>query len=101
MNDRDDRRQDSDPDPLLRAARQLPQGIAPQRDLWPGIERAISAPPSRTWDWNRITAQAAAVLLLVGGSSAVTWLAVEGNEKPAVQPVATTQPLEFETVAGR
>jgi hypothetical protein len=102
MNERDDKRQDSEPDPLLRAARQLPRGIAPQRDLWPGIERAIAAPaPSRGWDWNRLTAQAAAVLLLVGGSSAVTWLAIEDGQ-PDLQPVATaTGPLEFETVAGQ
>lgn len=102
MNESDDRRQDGEPDALLRAARQLPRGIAPQRDLWPGIERGIAAPaPSRGWDWNRIAAQAAAVVLLVGGSSAVTWLAVEGDGQPAVQPVATTtQPLAFDTVAG-
>ena len=37
-----------------------------------------------------------------GGSSAVTWLAVEGDGQPDVQPVATaTGPLEFETVAGQ
>lgn len=99
MNERDET-QDREVDALMRAARDLPRGVAPQRDLWPGIERAISMPaPSRRWDWNRIAAQAAAVVLLVGGSSAVTWLAVE-EDRPAVQPVATAQPLEFERVAG-
>lgn len=99
MNERDEI-QDREADPLLRAAGELPRGIAPQRDLWPGIEREISRPtPSRRWDWNRIAAQAAAVVMLVGGSSAVTWVALEEGQT-GVQPTATTPPLEFEMVAG-
>ena len=96
MNERDERQDDA----LMRAARELPRGVAPRRDLWPGIEHAISLPaPAPRFAWNRIAAQAAAVLLLVGGSSAVTWLALEGPQtQPA--PVAGTQPLHFETVAG-
>lgn len=99
MNERDETG-GREADPLLRAARELPRGIAPQRDLWPGIERAIGRPaPSRRWDWNRVAAQAAAVVMLVGGSSAVTWVALEEGQ-PGVEPVATTPPLEFEMVAG-
>lgn len=95
MNERDELQDDA----LMQAARELPRGVAPQRDLWPGIEQAISRPaPAPRWAWNRIAAQAAAVLLLVGGSSAVTWLALENQ--PQVAPGAATQPLHFETVAG-
>jgi hypothetical protein len=32
------------PDPRLRSPRELPQEIAPQRDLWPGIAAALSRP---------------------------------------------------------
>lgn len=98
MNERDET-EAGEADALMRAARELPRGIAPQRDLWPGIERAISAPEPRRRNWNRLLAQAAAVLLLVGGSSGVTWLALEGGQPP-VQPGTTTRPLEFEMVAG-
>jgi hypothetical protein len=98
MNERDETLA-GETDALMRAARELPRGIAPQRDLWPGIERAINTPEPRRRDWNRLVAQAAAVLLLVGGSSGVTWLALEGGQAP-VQPGTATQPLEFEMVAG-
>ena len=98
MNERDET-EAGETDALMRAARELPRGLAPQRDLWPGIERAISTPEPRRRDWNRLFAQAAAVLLLVGGSSGVTWLALEGGQ-PAVQPGSAAPPLEFEMVAG-
>ncbi len=46
------------------------QGIAPERDLWPGIEKAISQEaPRRSFGlnaWLRLGAMAASVLLLVG-----------------------------------
>jgi hypothetical protein len=87
-------------DELMRAARRLPRGIAPQRDLWPGIEKAIAEParPSR-FRWNKAFAQAAAVLLLVGGSSGITWLAMKQNQQ--AQPVVNgVQERRFETVAG-
>ena len=57
-------------DRLDQVAMQLATEIAPERDLWPGIEQAIAAPRRRmTW-----LAQAAAVVLLVGASSTVTWM---------------------------
>ena len=76
---------------LDRAARQLATGIAPGRDLWPGIEQAITAPRRRiTW-----LAQAAAVVLLVGASSTVTWFIAKED-----RPVATATPnLVFERAA--
>ncbi len=69
-------------DKLMEAARALETEVAPEHDLWPGIENAITE-PSRT-RWNTVFAQAAAVLLLVGASSSLTYLAM--NEKT---PVAT------------
>lgn len=100
MNASDDNRPDEERDELIQAARKLPRGIAPQRDLWPGIERAIGSPawPGRT-RWNTVFAQAAAVVLLVGGSSGVTWLAMTDNTQtePAT---AQVQARQFETVAG-
>lgn len=69
-----------------RAARQLARDIRPERDLWPGIAEAIAAParPARTW-W---LAQAAAVVLLVGASSGVTWYWM----KDAAAPVTSVTP---------
>jgi len=67
-------------DRLDHAARQLATEIAPERDLWPGIEQAIRTPRRRT-PWY---AQAAAVLLLVGASSSITYLAVKDDAGPSV-----------------
>ena len=103
MNNSDEMNIDYDRDPLMVAARKLPPGIAPQRDLWPGIAQAIAAQkaaPSRgRTGWNRPFAQAAAVLLLVGGSSGVTWFAM----KQDMQTIATepsAEALQFQSVAG-
>ncbi len=78
-------------DRLDRAAAQLATHIAPRRDLWPGIEQAIAAPRRRmTW-----LAQAAAVVLLVGASSTVTWFVAKDD-----RPVAAVSPdLVFERAA--
>lgn len=79
-------------DRLDQAARQLAKEIAPERDLWPGIEQAIRTPRRRT-PW---LAQAAAVVLLVGASSGITYLAVHDD----VRPVVGVQPeLVFEKAA--
>jgi hypothetical protein len=99
---------DYERDELILAARRLPAGIAPERDLWPGIAGAIE---DRTRDqksaalfrgrpgWTGIFAQAAAVVLLVGGSSGVTWFAMKQDAQPsATVPSAGT--LSFEPVAG-
>ena len=87
-------------DELMAAAAELNAEVAPGRDLWPGIEQAISVParPGRT-AWNSVWAQAAAVLLLVGGSSGVTYLAVKDNGN-AVSPVVGAAPaLQFQPVS--
>lgn len=69
-------------DRIVERAAGLARDIAPERDLWPGIEAAITAAPQRyrrrSW-----FAQAAAAVLLVGASSGITYVAVK-NDEPAV-----------------
>ena len=86
-------------DALMAKAAGLPAGISPARDLWPGIEMAITGPAVRGRSaWNTVWAQAAAVVLLVGGSSGLTYLAVTGGEDPTVPMVAAPAELVFEPV---
>jgi hypothetical protein len=59
-------------DELVAKAAGLSTEIRPQKDLWPGIEAAIARP--RRSRWTPRFAQAAAVILLVGASSGLTWL---------------------------
>ena len=87
-------------DELMAAAAELTTDVTPDRDLWPGIEQAISQPAkSARTVWNSVWAQAAAVLLLVGGSSGVTYLAVTEDASP-LPPVAGGPALVFEPVSG-
>lgn len=86
---------------LLDQARFLPREIAPPRDLWAGIEtrllpRAVEAPgvlplrPRRTPRW---LLQAAAAVVLVAGSSALTYRLASRPARTALLPPATvTQP---------
>lgn len=67
---------------LDRAARQLATEISPERDLWPDISAAIATPTRSSW--SPMLAQAAAVVLLVAASSAVTYVAVKDNSGPLV-----------------
>ena len=69
-------------DRLTAAARQLAREIKPERDLWPEIEAAISEPVRGRPRWTPMFAQAAAVVLLVGASSGLTYLVVK--DEPAV-----------------
>jgi len=69
-------------DRLDQAARQLATEISPERDLWPEIAAEITAP--RRSRWTPMLAQAAAVVLLVGASSAVTYVAVKDSSGPVV-----------------
>jgi hypothetical protein len=78
-------------DELMRAAAQLKKTISPQRDLWPGISDAIKAPARRRW--TPMLAQAAAIVLLVGASSAVTYVTMKEN-RPA--PIVSTPDMIFE-----
>jgi len=97
MNENDDNTFD---DELIARAARLASGVKPERDLWPEIEQRISAParPGRSV-WSSAWAQAAAVVLLVGGSSGITYLAVNDNGDPTTM-VGGTQTLVFEPVSG-
>jgi hypothetical protein len=64
-------------DKLMKAAGQLATDISPERDLWPGIAEAIAAPAPKRW--SPMFAQAAAVILLVGASSGVTYMTMKDS----------------------
>jgi hypothetical protein len=86
-------------DKMTMAASQLATEIAPSRDLWPGIAEAIKAPQQpRQTPW---FAQAAAVFLLVGASSMVTYSVLKYDEANTPQPVVQLIPtnLTFERAA--
>ena len=87
-------------DELMARAQALPKDVAPGRDLWPAIEQAIAAPGAPRGNvWNMVWAKAAAIVLLVAGSSSVTYLMV--NEPGAVtSPVREAPTMVFETVSG-
>ena len=98
MNERDDNANNAG---LMAKAAKLSTAVTPERDLWPGIEQAITAPPRRERSmWNTAWAQAAAVVLLVGGSSGLTYLAMTADEDATVPGVSSPQALTFEPVAG-
>ena len=72
-------------DKLTAAARQLSTDISPGRDLWPGIAEAIEKPaPRRSWvpldGRTTVFAQAAAIVLLIGASSSLTYVIVKGQQ---------------------
>lgn len=69
-------------DRLDKAARQLATEISPERDLWPEIAAEITEP--RRSRWTPILAQAAAIVLLVGASSALTYVAVKDDSGPVI-----------------
>jgi len=97
MNVDDDTRFDEE---LMARAAKLDASVEPSRDLWPEIATAINAParPNRSV-WNSVWAQAAAVLLLVGGSSGVTYLTMKDGSDSAL-PMIGTQELVFTPVSG-
>jgi len=97
MNADDDKKFDEE---LMARAAKLDASVEPARDLWPEIASAINAParPNRSI-WNSVWAQAAAVVLLVGGSSGVTYLALQdGND--STLPMIEAQGLTFTPVSG-
>ncbi len=69
-------------DELMSAAAQLRKKIKPERDLWQGISNAIEKPEPRRW--TPMLAQAAAVVLLVGASSGVTYMMTKDNSPGTV-----------------
>ncbi len=84
-----------DDDKLSKAASDLATEISPERDLWPGIEEAINKPKRSRW--TPMLARAAAVVLIVGASSLLTYVAVK-YDNPDVAQVAPAN-LVFERTA--
>lgn len=85
-------------DKLTAAAGQLAQEIRPERDLWPEIETAITSPVREVRSrWTPMFAQAAAVVLLIGASSGLTYLAVK--DQPAVTVPMYAPEYVFERAA--
>ena len=70
-------------------AADLRRDVQPSRDLWPGIAAEIQAPAETGFQWRSMLAQAAAVVLLIGGSSGLTWLAVK-DDSTNVSPVTAS-----------
>ena len=81
-------------DKLIATARRLSSEISPETDLWPGIAQAIAAP--RRSRWTPMLAQAAAVVLLIGASSGLTYIAVK--DRPQIIEAPRTD-LVFEQAA--
>lgn len=87
-------------DKLMMAASGLATEVAPNRDLWPGVEAAINKPQRSRMA--PMLAQAAAVVLLVGASSMVTYSVIKYDAvNTPSQAVVMVQPtnLVFEQAA--
>ena len=69
-------------DKLMQAAAKLATEIRPERDLWAGIAEAIEQPAPKRW--SPMLAQAAAVVLLVGASSTITYVVTKENAPATV-----------------
>ncbi|MBT8084109.1 MAG: hypothetical protein HKN35_02410 [Woeseia sp.] len=101
MND-ENRSQDAAEEAVMAMAAGLPREVQPEKDLWPGIAAAIAEreslaePGSR---WPRLIAQAAAVLLLVGASSGLTWLHLQDSAAPDTFAAGAPE-LAFQPVSG-
>lgn len=79
-------------DKLMKAAGQLSTEISPERDLWPDIATTIEKPVPRRW--TPMLAQAAAVVLLIGASSTVTYMVT--TKDSASGPVIASPDMIFE-----
>ncbi len=100
MNDKRERVTEED---VMAMAGELPLEVVPKRDLWPGIAAAIETPaagePVRRGYADGWFARAAAVLLLVGASSGLTWFVMQdGGDGGALAPPADG--YVFEPVSG-
>lgn len=92
-------------DDVMELARGLAADVEPGRDLWPGIAAAIDERDRRqdrgqhAPAYRARFAQAAAVLLLVGASSGLTWLALQYDADQPASPAGGAA-LTFEPVSG-
>lgn len=87
-------------DKLMADVSRLATDISPERDLWPDIEAAITAPAGRRQSrWMPWLAQAAAVVLLVGASSTITYHVVKEDRNVVNGAMADTARFDTEFVA--
>jgi hypothetical protein len=86
-------------DKVLAAARKLSTEISPGRDLWPGIAEAIDNPAPRRW--TPMLAQAAAVMLLIGASSSLTYVIVKEQQPTQIAGTPTGMIFEQTSFANR
>lgn len=82
-------------DELIAKAGGLATSISPERDLWPGIAEGITE--RRRSRFAPVLVQAAAVVLLVGASSVLTYLAMGGDKDPyaVITPELNMAPVSF------
>ncbi len=89
-------------DALMARAKELKTDVQPENDLWPDIEAVIEGERSAPTvaPWYRYAVQAAALVLLIGGSSGLTYLALDGKvPNSTTVPVPLTVPLNAETAS--
>ena len=89
-------------DALMARAKRLNKDVQPENDLWPDIEAVIEAERTapKVAPWHRYAVQAAALVLLVGGSSGLTYLALDGKvPNSSTTPVPLTVPLNAQTAS--
>jgi hypothetical protein len=85
-------------DELIAAAKNLSTEISPEKDLWPGIAAAIAAPQRSRWI--PMFAQAAAVVLLIGASSSLTYF-VTRDQVQIIEVVPAGLVFEQASFGGR
>ena len=102
MNDENDTELSNEEKAVMALAAAMPRAVQPEKDLWPGIAQAIvereglgTARPR----WPHWLAQAAAVVLLVGASSGLTWLSLQ-DDSPSGTVTADNTELTFQPVSG-
>lgn len=86
---------------LLRLAQGLALDVSPKRDLWPDIEAAIAAPAPIARRWTPLFAQAAAVVLLIGASSSVTYVAMKDQQTAGTEVVNSSMLFDQTSFANR
>ena len=89
---------DFNDDKLLADAAKLRTEISPERDLWPDIEASITTPEKKAW--SPMFAQAAAVVILVAGSSGLTYMAVKDDGAAENITVAPQELFHQQTAFG-
>ena len=81
-------------------ATKLPESVAANRDLWPGIEQRIASSAPAQWSSGQSMWVQAAAVLLVGASSALTYSVVTTGGLTTIPGGPAVAGLVFEPVSG-